>query len=253
MSTATPPEVITVTLNPAIDRTVTIPDFEAGKVNRVEQAQDHPGGKGVNVAVALADAGHRVAVTGFLGRENVTTFEDLFARKGIADQFVRIAGRTRVGIKIADPLRDQTTDINFPGPAPAPADLAALRERLAASAAPWAVLAGSLPPGVAPDLYAELVAMLKAGGRRVALDTSGEPLRHALAATPHLIKPNIHELEALVGAPLPDAAAVLAAAQGLLARGVELVVVSMGGEGALFIARGREVRARPPAVTVRST
>src|SRR4051794_15138192 len=116
-------EVVTVTLNPAIDRTVTIPNFAAGKVNRVEQMQQNPGGKGVNVASILADYGHAVAVTGFLGGENCASFEELFARKRIADQFVRIAGQTRVGIKISDSVQQQTTDINFPGQAPTPADL----------------------------------------------------------------------------------------------------------------------------------
>src|SRR3712207_3957269 len=108
-------DVLTVTLNPAIDRTVTIHGFAAGGVDRVEQVQQNPGGKGVNVAVTLADAGHSAAVTGFLGRENIASFEQLFAQKQIDDRFVRIAGQTRVGIKIVDPAQQQTTDINFPG------------------------------------------------------------------------------------------------------------------------------------------
>jgi 1-phosphofructokinase len=256
MSTARsgrPSEVITVTLNPAIDRTVTITDFEAGKVNRVEHAQDNPGGKGVNVAVALADAGHTAGATGLLGRENATSFEDLFAQRGIADQFVRVAGRTRVGIKIVDPARRQTTDINFPGPTPVPADLDAVQARLAAAEAPWAVLAGSLPPGVAPTIYRDLAATLRARGRRVVLDTSGAPLQAALEAAPEIVKPNIHELEALVGAPLPDREAVVTAARSIIRRGVAMVVVSMGGEGALFLTADEGLIARPPAVEVRST
>lgn len=255
-------EVLTVTLNPAIDRTVTIANFTAGAVNRVEHMVQNPGGKGVNVAATLADAGHRVAVTGYLGRENCASFEDLFAHKGIGDHFVRIAGQTRVGIKIVDPAQGQTTDINFPGPAPQAADSEALLARLStialragarANGAAWAVLAGSLPQGVPPTIYGELVALLKARGVRVALDSSGEPLRHALAAAPQFVKPNIHELEALLGTTLPDSAAVLAAATRLLSQGVELVVISMGREGALFLRGDEVVRARPPAVTVQST
>lgn len=246
-------EVLTVTLNPAIDRTVTIRDFAAGKVNRVEQYEDSAGGKGVNVAITLADAGNAVAVTGLLGRENATIFTDLFVRKGIADQFVRIAGRTRVGIKIIDPQQGQTTDINFPGPTPDPAALDAVQARLAEATAPWAVLAGSLPPGVDPAIYRDMVSTLKAGGRRVVLDTSGAPLQAAIEAAPHIIKPNFHELETLVGTALPDRAAVIQAARVLLARGVELVVVSMGGDGALFLAAEQALIARPPAVEVRST
>jgi 1-phosphofructokinase len=141
-------EVVTLTLNPAIDQTVTIPSFAAGAVNRVERVRQDPGGKGVNVASALADAGHRVAVTGFLGRDNAVPFETLFAAKGIDDHFVRIAGQTRVGIKIVDPLQQQTTDLNFPGQAPTAADCAELVARLAALDTPWVVMAGSVPPGV---------------------------------------------------------------------------------------------------------
>src|SRR3712207_2570256 len=97
-------DAVTVTLNPAIDRTVTISNFAAGTVNRVERMQQNPGGKGVNVAAVLADAGHHAAASGFLGRENDASFAALFEQKRIADHFVRIAGQTRVGIKIVDPI-----------------------------------------------------------------------------------------------------------------------------------------------------
>jgi 1-phosphofructokinase len=244
---------LTVTLNPAIDRTVTIDDFAAGKVNRVERVEQHPGGKGVNVAVTLADAGHRVAVTGFLGRENCASFEQLFERKGIADHFVRLEGQTRVGIKIIDPRQQQTTDINFPGLTPTAADRAALIAAIAAIATPWAVLAGSLPPGVDPTFYRDLTVALRERASQVALDTSGESLRYALEAAPQIIKPNIHELEAALGHPLRSQAAVVAAARDLLATGIELVIVSMGKDGALFVAPDEVLSARPPAVTVQST
>ncbi|HEU4327020.1 MAG TPA: 1-phosphofructokinase [Roseiflexaceae bacterium] len=248
-----PVEIVTVTLNPAVDQTVTIPHFAAGKVNRVEQAQQNAGGKGVNVASILADAGHAVAATGFLGRDNAAIFEELFARKRIADRFVRIVGQTRVGIKISDPAGQQTTDINFPGQAPAAADLDALLARLDEQEAPWVVLSGSLPPGVAPTIYAELAARLRRKGCHVALDTSGPALRHALEAAPDLLKPNIHELEEALGTPLPTPAAVVAAVQPLLARGTRLVAVSMGADGACLVTPDGLVVARPPRVEVQST
>lgn len=246
-------DVVTVTLNPAIDRTVTIANFAAGKVNRVEQMQSDPGGKGVNVAVALADYGTSVAVTGFLGRANAVTFEELFARKLIDDHFVRIAGQTRVGIKISDPVLHQTTDINFPGQAPTPADLETLFQRLTTLDSDWFVLAGSLPPAVDMAIYRDLVTALKAQGRTVVLDTSGDALQHAVEAVPHIIKPNIHELESLVGTPLSTRAAIVAAARTLLARGMRLVVVSMGREGACFVSEAAVVIARPPEIEVKST
>jgi 1-phosphofructokinase len=251
-----PAEVVTVTPNPAIDSTLTIPNFTAGSVNRVLQQHAKPGGKGVNVAAALADYGHAVAVTGFLGRENCASFEALFADKRIADQFIRIAGETRVGIKITDPARQQTTDINFPGQMPAPGDFELLLQKmrtLAAESKPWFVLAGSLPPGVEATMYRDLVRSLKADGCRVLLDTSGEPLRHALDAAPHVIKPNLHELEELAGTQLSSNQSVIEAARSLLAKGIELAVISMGAEGALFVTDEQAILALPPGVKVRST
>ncbi len=246
-------DIASVTLNPAIDRTVTIENFTAGEVNRVMDDRSDPAGKGVNVASALADFGYRVAVSGFLGRENTSSFEALFAQKHIEDRFVRIAGQTRVGIKITDPIKDETTDINFPGASPTSTDLDELREKLADIDASWFVLAGSLPPGVDSAIYGELTASLKARGRKVALDTSGESLEHSLDAGPDLIKPNNHELEALLGVTLDSDDSVIDAARMLVDRGIELVVVSMGAKGACYVTKDEAVIARSPKVEVRST
>jgi 1-phosphofructokinase len=246
-------DCLAVTLNPAIDRTITISNFEAGKVNRVQGEYSNAGGKGVNVASSLADAGHSVAVTGFLGRENATLFERHFTRKRIADHFVRLEGETRVGIKITDPVLKETTDINFPGAEPLPSDLTALRATIDQIDAEWFVIAGSLPPGVQTTIYRDLTESLKARGRKVALDTSGETLNHAIEATPALIKPNIHELEGLVGRPLSSRDAVVAAANELVTRGIEMVVVSMGHEGACFVGAEGILFATPPEIEVRST
>jgi 1-phosphofructokinase len=249
-------DVATVTLNAAIDQTVTISNFAAGSVNRVEDSRADPGGKGVNVASILADVGHSVAVTGFLGRDNSAPFEELFARKRIVDRFVRISGPTRVGIKVSDPVLQQTTDINFPGQPPSSADVAALLQTLEQLDAEWFVLSGSLPPNLEPSFYRTLVQTLKARGRKVLLDTSGEALRLALdEATPDAIKPNVHELEALVGSPLVtnDEEAIVAAVRPLQARGITLIAVSMGSRGAVFLADSVIVTARPPHVEVKST
>ncbi|MEI8341072.1 MAG: 1-phosphofructokinase [Verrucomicrobiota bacterium] len=246
-------DVVTVTLNPAIDCTITIPNFTAGAVNRVEAERSNPGGKGVNVAAALADYGHRVAVTGFLGRENATSFEALFAGKQIADHFIRIDGQTRTGIKITDPDLHQTTDINFPGPAPTPADLDALLTQLDSLDAKYFVLAGSLPAGVDPAIYGQFIQRLRTRGRRTVVDTSGEALRHAIEARPYLIKPNLHELETLLGETVTGIPAVIKAARQLNASGIERVVVSMGKAGSCLVTSDEAVIATPPDVEVRST
>lgn len=246
-------DTVTITLNPAIDQTVNISNFTTGAVNRVETVRSNPGGKGVNVASSLADYGQRVAVTGFLGRENSATFEMLFEEKQIEDRFVMIAGQTRMGIKVVDPVRQQTTDINFPGAPPSAEDLVALSDTLDSFAARCFVLAGSLPPGVKPGIYRQLIMALKGKGGQIVLDASDEPLRLALNSKPDLIKPNIHELETLAGRRLPDSASVIQAAREFIARGVGMVVASMGREGACFVSANEAVIAVPPDVPVRST
>jgi len=242
-----------VTLNPAIDRTVSISNFKAGAVNRVESVRSNPGGKGVNVASALADHGHGVAVTGFLGRSNAGAFEELFTKKKISDHFVRIAGQTRIGIKITDPVKVETTDINFPGPAPTQEEVAMARAQIAALEAEWFVVAGSVPPGVDTGIYRDIITDLRRRGRKILLDTSGDPFPLALAAQPTAIKPNIHEFEAYIGRSLPNEKEMIAAARELIGRGVELVVVSMGKEGACFVTARESFVARPPDIEVQST
>ncbi len=243
----------TVTLNPAIDRTLTIPGFKAGAVNRVEQASDRAGGKGINVASALAQNGHAVAALGFIGSANESIFTSFFGENDIEDRCLRLSGETRTGIKIFDPIYRETTDINFPGLPPSAADLDVLRGQIAALSGGWCVLAGSLPPGVPVGIYPEFIGMLKRRGVRTVLDASGEALREALKAEPDIIKPNIHELEALLGRALPDQAAVIAAARGLVTDGVGMVVVSRGADGACFVTAHEAVTAVPPVVDVCST
>jgi 1-phosphofructokinase len=247
--------VATVSLNPAIDQTASIPNFTAGAVNRVEREQSDAGGKGVNVASFLAHTGHTVAVTGLLGSDNATLFERLFAENGIADRFVRLPGATRVNVKIVDAANDRVTDINFPGLRPAPKDLAALSAAVdvLAETAEWFVLTGSVPADVPPDIYARLIARLKARGRSVLLDTSGPPFAAAVGAAPDAIKPNIDELEELVGTKLTDDDAIVAAARSLVARGIRTVAVSMGARGALFVEADAAVLAVPPKIGVKST
>jgi 1-phosphofructokinase len=250
-----PLKVATITLNPAIDQTVLIPNFKAGKVNRVQKYQSDPGGKGVNVASNLADYGLQVSVTGFLGEENTRIFERLFTRKQIADHFVRIAGSTRIGIKISDEVQQETTDINFPGQTPDQNDIAKLFHLVDTLVLDhdWFVMAGSIPAGCPQDIYRDLVQRVTSQGRSVALDTSGEGFRLALPAIPTMVKPNLDELQELVERSLPDQREVIRAARQLLSQGMETVVVSMGAQGALFVEADQVILAIPPRVNVKST
>ena len=249
-------EVVTVTLNPAIDQTISIPNFAAGEVNRVAHFQADAGGKGVNVASVLADYGLRVAVTGFLGKENDQIFRQLFAQKAISDHFVRIEGSTRVGVKIFDPVIHQTTDINFPGQTAAREDIARLWETLREliPTTNWFVLAGSVPASMPGSIYRDLVEMLKEAGKQVALDTSGSALKEALACSPDFIKPNNDELGELTGRKLESNAEVLEAAEALARQyKINSLAVSMGKQGAIFVEGAEKLLAVPGRVEVKSS
>lgn len=247
--------IATITLNPAIDQTVSIPNFRANAVNRVSWKQDDAGGKGVNVASFLADIGHTVSASGFLGQDNITLFHHLFEQKGIANHFVRIPGETRVNIKIVDDAQGQVTDVNYPGQEPRAEDVQLLQDVVTALAqdCDWFVFSGSVPGGLSNDIYDLLIGSVKALGKRVVLDTSGDALRYGVPAKPDLIKPNQVELEELLGVSLSSQADIVAAARELIQSGIPYVVVSMGAAGALFIDAVQAVHAQPPALDVKST
>jgi 1-phosphofructokinase len=249
------PRIATVSLNPAIDQTALVPNFTAGTVNRVQREQSDAGGKGVNVASFLAHFDFAVAVTGLLGDANLQPFVRLFAENGIDDRFVRVPGLTRVNVKIVDEVQDRVTDINFPGLRAGDDDLRRLFAAIdeLADDTDWFVLSGSIPSGVPETVYADLLARLKKRAKTVVLDASGPAFAAAIPAAPDIIKPNIEELQELVGHQLDGEAAIIEAARSLVARGIRLVAVSMGPRGALFIEDGAAVLALPPKIAVKST
>jgi len=247
--------VATVSLNPAIDQTANVANFTEGAVNRVARERSDAGGKGVNVASFLAHTGHSVAVTGFLGTDNAGPFERLFVESRIVDRFVRLPGSTRVNVKIVDDAQERVTDINFPGLRPGARDLAALTAAIdeLAETAEWFALSGSVPAGVPDGIYAGLIARLKQKRRAVLLDASGAPFAAAIDAAPDVVKPNIDELEELLGRRLEDEDAIVAAARSLLERGIRTVAVSLGARGAVLVEAGAAVLAVPPKIAVKST
>jgi len=250
--------VVTLTLNPAIDETITLDHLDPGAVNRASAVSHNAGGKGVNVASCLADWGIPTLAAGILGTDNAAPFETLFAAKSIGDHFLRRPGLSRTNIKLVD-AGGATTDINLPGLTIDAATFAELRQELRGLVAPGAlvVLAGSLPQGIGDGAYADLVAELKNAGTRVVLDASNAPLAAALAAPdsalPFCIKPNRHELEDWAGRDLADPRDLVAAARSLHQRGIGLVVVSLGAAGALFVSAEGAVQASLPAVRAPST
>ncbi len=251
-----PPPVVTLTLNPAIDQSARVKDFQPGAVNRVQSVQIDAGGKGVNVASFLAHFDHRVTATGLMGQDNALIFERLFAEKHIEDHFIRIPGRVRVNVKLVDATSDQVTDINYPGAAAPASGYNAIKEMIVSlsdEGMEHFVLAGSMPQDGPDHLFHDLIDLLKAKGASVYLDTSGEALRLGLKATPDVIKPNLAELRAVTGKPLTSHSEIIDEVHKLSDGGIGLSVVSMGTKGALFITETRCVLAKPPATRVVSS
>ncbi|MCW8161188.1 1-phosphofructokinase [Stutzerimonas stutzeri] len=245
--------VLTVTVNPALDLTVQLPALRLGEVNRSDNLQAHAAGKGLNVAQVLADLGHQLTVTGFLGEANAQPFEQLFSARGFADEFVRVAGETRSNIKLAE-ADGRITDINGPGLEVGAAqreELLARLERLVPGHE-LVVVAGSLPRGVEMPWFVELLQRLARLGARVALDTSGAALREGLALSPWLIKPNEEELAQARGLDPADAQALADEARRLNAR-IEHVVISQGAAGVSWFSPAAAWHAQPPKVRVVST
>ncbi len=247
--------IITVTLNPALDKTVEIPDFSLDAVNRITAMRTDPGGKGLNVSKVIAKLGGTSTVVGVLGGTTGRRIADAMDALGIACQFTFVEGETRTNLKVIDPARHTNTDLNEPGLTVDQETLDHMRDALVAAIRPGdiVVLSGSLPKGAPADTYGSWTAACRTAGARVFLDADGEPLAHGLAAKPYLAKPNNHELSRLTGRALETADDLLAAARTLIADGVERVVVSMGGDGALFVSANRAYRAEGLRVPVGST
>lgn len=240
--------IYTVTLNPALDRELTVPAVEFDEVLRATDSRTDVGGKGFNVSRMLAALGAESVALGFAGGRTGEALRDGLESLGIATDFTPIAGETRTNVSIVTHAHDRYVKVNEAGPPIAPEEQSALlaRVRQLARAGDWWVLAGSLPPGVAPTIYAELIRDIQAAGAHVLLDTSGAALRAGSAARPFLIKPNADEASQLTGMPAATPAQALAAAGAL--RDIAYVAISLGSAGAIMAHGGRGWIASPPQI-----
>jgi len=246
--------IITLTPNPSVDRAIVIDALHRGEVHRATSSRVDPGGKGVNVSRALAAQGAATLAVLPAGGPEGHLMDELLDAAGVPHRSVPVAGSVRMNVSVLEP-DGTTTKLNEPGPELSPAEIEALVEATLAAAegAAWVVGCGSLPPGAPIDLYAGLVTRVHGRGARVAIDSSGAPMPLAVAARPHLIKPNHEELAELVGHQLPTLGDVHAAARELVSDGIEVVAVSLGGDGALLVTADEVVHARATITAPLST
>jgi 1-phosphofructokinase len=247
--------IVTLTLNPSVDRTVEVDALVRGAVLRATSATVDAGGKGVNISRALAANGHPTRAVLISGGAEGAQLAGLLSPLGIEVVNVPVRGAVRANVSIVEP--DGTvTKINEPGPVLSPAEVRSMTAAIleAAAGAAWVAASGSLPPGVDNGFYGHLIEQLAATGTRVALDTSGEAFQLALPAQPDLVKPNCEELAEAVGAAITTVGDVVDAAERLREKGARAVLASLGADGAVLVdasgARHGEARVATPRSAV---
>jgi 1-phosphofructokinase family hexose kinase len=247
--------IATVTLNPAFDKTVYVDSLLPHDANRIVKIELDAGGKGVNASRVLKELGSETVALGFVGGSTGSFIEHVLRDEGVPTDFVRIMGHTRTNICIQDADGSPPTMLNEPGPPASKEAIHKLKEKVKEAAAKsYAVIfGGSIVPGIDKDIYHELIHVVDAEGALAILDADGAPLIEGCAAIPFMIKPNVDEAGRLVGAKLQSETDVVAAARQLCDRGVRLVIISMGKNGAIAATADECWRALPPKVDVVST
>lgn len=246
--------IYTITLNPALDRTIWIDRIRDDVSNRILEEQSFAGGKSIDVSKVLNDFGVDNVALGFVGGFAGRELEGRLLNEGIQTDFIRVSGETRTNIIIHEKETGRQLAFNARGPEIRPSEIMQLVEQIETLPSPSIVaIGGSLPSGVSPEIYRKIIALVKKCGARAVLDVDGEALRTGIKAQPTIIKPNIHELSELVGYELESLDGILTAAREINRQGVEIVLVSMGAKGILLVSDGHEYLAIPPEVKVEST
>ena len=229
--------IYTVTLNPALDKTVEIPSFTTDGVNRITSIRTDPGGKGINVSKVVAALGSTSRVLGILGGSTGQMISEALSGLNMTCDFLPVEGNTRINLKVVDPIAHTSTEINEPGVPVDPATLQSLLDHLLKLLRhdDIVVLAGSLPLNAPADTYRVWGDACREKGAKVILDSDGAGMVEGVKAKPFLIKPNSEELSHLMGRALDSQQELTAAARELLQTGVQKVIVSMGSRGMLHV------------------
>lgn len=245
--------IVTVTLNPAIDIKYTINKFQLHKVNRIDSLEKTPGGKGINVSKVLKKLDADILATGFLGGVNGNFIENALMNLKIKSEFTHIKGETRNCFAIHDLISN--TEILEKGPLIEKNKWLEFKEkfRKLISQKDMVILSGSLPQGLEKCSYGELIDIAKEKNINCFLDTSGANLKESLKYKPYFIKPNIHELEELFKCKISDEEEIIEKAMLLYKDGIENVMVSLGGEGALLLNSSGVFRGILPKVEIKNT
>jgi 1-phosphofructokinase len=247
--------IITVTLNPAVDKTIEVDNFTADSINRVSSIRLDAGGKGINVSKVIKNLEGESTALGILAGRTGEFISSYLDSEKIKNNFLFVEGETRTNIKVVDKVKKTNTDINEPGNKISQADEKNIEDKVFSEIQMdnILVLSGSVPQGIGKDIYGSWIKKAKEKGVKTILDADGELLKHGISAGPYLIKPNIHELEKLFDTKIDGIDEVVKYCRSIFDYGVEMIAVSLGSEGALFMDKEKSIYAHGLKVQVKST
>ena len=247
--------ITSISLNPSVDRTLTVENFATGGLNRVITSNDVAAGKGINVALTVSALGLDSECIGFMYRDNASIFEKRLMVNSTAYDFIWMDGEARTNIKVFDQSAGVVTELNESGREIDGESLKKMTELVCAHAenSDYLILTGSLPPGCPADYYATLIDAVAGLGCRCVLDADGERLKKGLESRPFMIKPNRFELETMTGRKLESIADIRDAARHYIDQGVEVVAVSLGADGAIILRDDVALYAPKLNIEVKST
>lgn len=244
--------IVTVTMNPAIDKTVDIGRFERGDLNRIKRVEMDAGGKGINVSKTIRELGGESIATGFVGGTSGTIIKQVLADLGLRTDFVDVKGETRTNLKVVEE-NGEVTELNEPGPEVSKEQLDDLLNRLEGYANPDTlfVLAGSIPAGIPTDIYRRITERVHQKGAKVLLDADGALFSESLKGKPDMLKPNRSELERYYQMDYRSSEQELVSmGEKLLNNGASMAAISLGQMGAIFLTK--EKRYRCPGLRVKA-
>jgi 1-phosphofructokinase len=228
--------ITAVSLNPSIDRTLTVDSFTPGGLNRVVDKRDVAAGKGINVALTVSELGLDSECIGFMYKDGASQFEKRLMLNSTPYDFIWCEGSVRTNIKVFNRADGTVTELNESGMSVAEDDLSRMVELVVRHAenSDYLILSGSLPPGCPQEFYRTLIHAVDGLGCRCVLDADSDRLKYGLEAKPFMIKPNRYELETMIGRPLNGIVDIRDAAMRYIDMGVQIVTVSLGADGALI-------------------
>lgn len=247
--------ILTITFNPAIDKTIKVSGLKVDGVNRVDYSRSDAGGKGINVSKTIRELKGESIALGFIGGKNGDMIQGYLNEAGIRNDFVRVSGETRMNTKIVDTVNNTFTDINESGPAITADKVEALKSKIGSylKENDILILSGSVSAGVEETIYKEIIELANSAKAKVILDAERKLFLEGIKAGPFMVKPNIDELETAFNKKIEGEKDLIETAKELLQFGIRYVVVSLGGEGSVVVSSDKVIKAKGMRVEVKST